>query len=560
MNKEVIDSGEIRMDDILAHQSEQFHALRETMVASLEKERAYGCRLAGLRQTAEALTETTRRFLAALGNDPPDQISRLASIIPCLENVYLDWKAIETGFKETLKLAYREVIPESNLRIDSVLASLEGSVGEPVCETYARLQTAWRRHLESHPWDSHVSDIGGHLDGELFRTALTALNRGDEFDIEDATENLTGPFRHLLTNHLKTCGPDETVHGQMASNLWKRPEIVVANDYWQRKHRTKIIDVLLSDMHSPPAVGFAKVREFFHASTGDNKKIVSFLKELAHDDREKFLRCLLLHPDQGIRRYAVTNVSGNGFWKSLTPATVPCSTILSLLERVVGSSQFDENFRKIFFDSVYKRLLYLTSRSEVLYARGIVRILAQLDFFIEDLYFEKLMHVLNYIESKEHHYKLAGSLLEDHIARLKDLKQKAGSLDSPPPEFGAVPLVVLRRLAKDGHFWFELALHPIFKIAKETIPYINSRERAARVVSQRNANQDVIRAIGKNKPLFASRTARLALLSNPRTPPAVSLEYLPELERTEVEALLRKSTIHPEIRQRLRLRLDPSTP
>ena len=549
------------MDNFLSQQSETIHSLRESIVTYLEQERVHGCRLTPLKRAADTLSETAGKFLDAIGNLHEIKIEQLSTIIPLLENVYLDWHAIQTQLQETLKLAYREMVPKDNLRLDTILAGLEKSLGEPVDAAYTELQMRWRRHLESHPWDSYISDVGGHLDGDEFNAALSALERGDEFDIEDAITTLTGRFRHLLSAHISDTQSDAAASARLASNLWKRPEIVVANDYWQQKHRTKLIDILLSNPDSPPAVGFARVKEVFQGPTGgDNRHIVSLLKEIAHDDRNKFLRCLALHPDSGIRRYAVSNVNTSGFWQSLTPATVPCSTVLSLLERAVGSNHFDDNRRKIFFDSVYKRLLYLTSRAEVLYARGIIRIFTKLDFFLEDLYFEKLMHLIRYIESKERLYQIQENILEAHISELKSLKQKAGSLDTVTPEFGAIPPVVLRKIARDGHFWFELAMHPLFKIAKETIPYINSRDRAVRVVSQKNVNQDVIRAIGKNKSLFSSRSAQLALLGNPRTPPAVSLEYLPELGRSDIEALLRKSTIHPEFRRRLRLKLDPQHP
>jgi hypothetical protein len=549
------------MDEILSLHSRNIHSLRAKIVTHLEKERPYGCRLAPLRQAGADLAQLFHSFLETIEAAHTVNASYLNSVIPFIENAYLDWRAVQAECNETLRLAYRDAVPSSNLSIDIVLAEMERVIGDPLLEAYARLQSSWLQHLDSHPWDAHVSDTGGHLDADHFQDALRALGRGDEFDIEDATENLTGPYRHLLSHHLNAARSDGDALARISSNLWKRPEIVVANDYWQERHRSRITDFLLSKTDTPPAVGFARIKEFFSQSSNsarDNQKIVSFLREIAYDDREKFLRCLTLHPDQGIRRYAVTNIGGGSFWKSLTPSMVPCSTILSLLERVVGSQQFDDNFRKIFFDAVFKRLLTLTSRSEVLYARGIVRIFTQLDFFLEDVYFEKLMRLLTYIESKENYFKIKTPVLDDHLAALKTAKQRTGSLETASPEFSVIPPVALRKLAKEGHFWFELSMHPIYKIAKETIPYINSRDRAIRVVSQKNANQDVIRAIGKNKALFASHSSMMALLTNPRTPPAVSMEYLSELSRPSIETLLRKSTIHAEFRRQLLLKLRAS--
>jgi hypothetical protein len=50
----------------------------------------------------------------------------------------------------------------------------------------------------------------------------------------------------------------------------------------------------------------------------------------------------------------------------------------------------------------------------------------------------------------------------------------------------------------------------------------------------------------------------MALLANPRTPVAVSMAYFADLSAADVEALLRRSTVHPELRTQLRLRHQPA--
>ena len=69
-------------------------------------------------------------------------------------------------------------------------------------------------------------------------------------------------------------------------------------------------------------------------------------------------------------------------------------------------------------------------------------------------------------------------------------------------------------------------------------------------------NQEVLRIIGKRRQLFTAINAKIALVSNPRTPPAVSLEYIADLTKRDTEELLRRSGIHPEIRTRLRQRYN----
>jgi hypothetical protein len=262
----------------------------------------------------------------------------------------------------------------------------------------------------------------------------------------------------------------------------------------------------------------------------------------------------MLHPDHEVRRYAANNADSSSMWKVITPANVPCATILTLLERLAGSQASTPTQHKIFFDTVYRRLLSLGTRSDVLYARGIVRILTKMNFFLEDDYFTRLMSLLDYLEDKEKAHGIVDGLMPDYIARLKEQKQKVGNVASDEPGFEGIPLVVLRKLARDGHFWHLLSTHPIVKIARETVPHINTPERALRVAANHRANQEVLRAVGKRREFFAKLPSRFALLTNPRTPVAVSLDYASDLTAFDVEKLLRRSTVHPELRVALRNR------
>jgi hypothetical protein len=124
------------------------------------------------------------------------------------------------------------------------------------------------------------------------------------------------------------------------------------------------------------------------------------------------------------------------------------------------------------------------------------------------------------------------------------------------PSFDGIPLVVMRRLARDGHFWNLLVAHPISKIARETVPHVSTRDRAQLVAGNHRVNPEVLRGLGRKRDLFSSHSAKMALLSNPQTPVAVSMGYASDLTAADVEALLRRSTVHPELRLQLRMRHD----
>jgi len=235
---------------------------------------------------------------------------------------------------------------------------------------------------------------------------------------------------------------------------------------------------------------------------------------------------------------------------------VPCATILSLLERMVGSSRYTTAQRKIFFDAVYRRLLSLTTRSDVLYARSIVRIFVKLNFFLEDSYFFKLMTVMDYLANKEQAHGIDDGLLTHYMERVFAEKEKAGHVETEDPSFDGIPLVILRKLARDGHFWHVLVTHPIAKIARETVSHASTKERALQVANNHRVNTEVLRGLGRKRELFSSLSAKLALLSNPHTPIAVSMDYVSDLSLRDVEALLRRSTVHPELRNRLRAKYD----
>jgi hypothetical protein len=541
------------MDKILSTQTGKIRAFKSNLVDSIEQSKERGCNLRNIQETSSQLIEAFDALLSMYDKVEKQGDEAFRGMLPQFETAYMEWKELNSLLRDTLRSAYLGHIPSSNLALDEIQSSLEKRVGRRITARYAELQVRWAKHLESCPWDAFLSGVARHVEMAEFEERLESLRRGDDFDCEEAAQKLTSDLRHLLKIHLET-SDDAKEAAEIGEALWKWPEVVIVNDFWNSGPGEKLLDTLVSKA-SKSASGFASARRFFDEhtlKTGAVERILATVKQSAPGEKARLLRCLVFHPDQSIRRYAVTNIDTPSFWRSLVPATMPCASILSMLERIIGSKSYDDNARKIFFDTVYKRLFSLTSRSDVLYARGIVRIFCKLDFFLEDAYFEKLMKLVDYLEFKERYYKLDKTFLEEHLAKLRETKQKKGNVGSEEPDFGRIPPVILRKLARDGHYWFELASHPVYKVAVETVPYINTQDRALRIATRRGVNQEVLRAVGKKKSLFATRTNKLALLSNPHTPPTVSMEYVPDLAKSDIEILLRTSTIHPELRNFLR--------
>ncbi len=529
--------------------------LEADLITTLETERGHGCDTKVLAEKGRRYAAAVRTLLLDLPADPTDTgEARFDRALPDLEHAYAGWKTVDRSFSDTLQMAYSNTVPRQNLLVDQTHAELQRSVGEPLADLYIRLKSRWRTHLASRPWDAFRDTSDRHLDSAPMDDCLTALVRGDDLDVEDALNELTGGLRHAFIDFIET-NPDSII--DLEPGLWKRPEILIAGDYWVRGRSRRVVDTLEKNASPRFARAFGTLRSFFTLNRpgGSAKSPQTIADDIARvpvEHRERFYRCLMLHPDYEMRRYAVGNSRMSSIWKALTPANVPCATILSLLEQVVGASHYTTSQRKVFFDTVYRRLMNVTSRSDVLYARGIVRILTRLDFFLEDAYFARILALLDYLEAKERFYKIDDATMREYTETLKGEKQRVGSVETLIPDFDDVPFVILRKLARDGHFWDLLAMHPIVKIARETIQHIGTRDRAMTIASNHRVNQEVLRAIGKRHSMFPTMRARMTLLGNPRTPPGISMEYLADFGKGDIERLLRRPGIHPELRTMLR--------
>jgi hypothetical protein len=102
-----------------------------------------------------------------------------------------------------------------------------------------------------------------------------------------------------------------------------------------------------------------------------------------------------------------------------------------------------------------------------------------------------------------------------------------------------VPLPVQRRLARRGHFLSRFICHPIDGIALECLSYLVARENVIEFVKSPNINARLLAELAKEKRLFQRDDARLALVSNPRTPANVVLQHIPLLRGYQLRELQR---------------------
>jgi hypothetical protein len=533
--------------------SDRIVDLASELVLSLELQRGEGCDLTATGQATTRLIDLMHgAVVAAEDIERPGATARVDDVARMVQAAYVNWKNVDAALAQTIRLAYENQIPRSNLLLDDIRTSLRQQAGEPVAQAYTTLRRRWADHVDSRPWDSYRDRAPAHVERDALESALSALARGDDLDVEDAMTAITGDLRYAFADHIAAHPNDAE---DIEIGLWKRPEILVAGDFWGHAKRLRLVDVIAENGSERSRATAGLLSTFFASNQKGAASVVRGIHDVHESQRERFTRCLMLHPDYEVRRYAVNNTDIASVWKVVTPENVPCATILTLLERLVGSSRYTTAQRKIFFDTVYRRLLTLTSRSDVLYARGIARILVKLNFFLEDRYFQRLIALLDYLSVKEQAHGIQDGVLSEYSARIRHDKQRAGSVMGEEPGFDGIPLVVLRKMARDGHYWHLLVTHPVAKIARELVPHISTRDRALVTARNHRVNPEVLRGLGRRRELFSGHSARMALLANPQTPVAVSTNYLSDLSLQDVEALLRRSTVHPELRHILRTRL-----
>ncbi len=402
------------MNDQFSSITEKIRALKTSIVSLLETTRDDGVPADSLRENKSLIVEEYQKLL----NEGAKQLFKddfvgSERVMRAVEDAYAAWHAIDASFRETLSLAYDGKISRQNLLIDDVHAELRQRIGDPTAALYTRLYTLCADHLASRPWDAHLSASVKHADADALNKSLHSLVHGDHLDVEDALSALTGSLRYAFADYIER---REEPLELLEESLWMRPEIVLINDYWQYHPHVRLLDLLRRKGRQQHLGAFAKVQELFseHNSRADDgaaERIVKEVQKTRPEEKDTYLRCLMLHPNHDVRRYAVSNVNLDGFWKVVTPEAVPLMTVLSMLEKVAGSKQYDESFQKVFFHTVHRRLLSASSRPEVLYASGIVRILTQLPFFMEDDYFEKLMQAVDYLTAKGQQYGIKTGVL-----------------------------------------------------------------------------------------------------------------------------------------------------
>ena len=231
------------------------------LIKTLEADQHQGCDPSVIREKSNRYAEGVSLLMTTGSSHSIDnREDHLDSFLPRLESAYAGWKSVDRAFENVFRLAYDNSIPRQNLLLDQMHADLIQNVGDPLAESYIRLKAEWRSHLADRPWDAYLEANPNHLDSERLDGCLNALIRGDDLDVEDALNELTGDLRHAFIDFIEST-PDSVV--DIEPGLWKRPEIVIASDFWGRGRRRRLVDVLENKASPRFAQAFGALKSFF---------------------------------------------------------------------------------------------------------------------------------------------------------------------------------------------------------------------------------------------------------------------------------------------------------
>ena len=113
------------MASFLPATTDRIHDLASELVLSLELSRGEGCDLAATAQAADRFTHAMHgALIAAEALDREGSTERIDETCRALESAYTQWKSVDVAFAQTLRLAYANQVPRSNLLLDDIHADL----------------------------------------------------------------------------------------------------------------------------------------------------------------------------------------------------------------------------------------------------------------------------------------------------------------------------------------------------------------------------------------------------------------------------------------------------
>lgn len=397
----------------------------------------------------------------------------------------------------------------------------------------------------------------GEDEDTAFEQCLSRFLRKDELAQCQALADLIGRFQGRLAARVvrNDCQPNSETE-KILESLWQRAEVVLLADYYRPSRTLKLSPLLAMDKISPYAQHFKQLLRLFEAHEGVRPSSIDVLAPFDASAREAALRALLIHPARAYRSYGIAQLEPSQYWSVVSAAEVPVGALADIAGRL-WHRDISESYRKIFFDCTSRRLAKARTPQQVTAARSVIERLASFPFVLEDNYYRKMMKLHDVIEKRERQLQLEKPVPKNSIEALKREKDRVGSRTTYyPKRVFAIPLSVQSKLAREGHYFKFFVRHPHPRIALETMRFVTSPAVAETVLRTKETNQRLVLEICKKPDLLRSHKARLALLSNPHTPLKAGLNYIPFVNRGDLQQLAASHDTNPEIRACLARRLN----
>lgn len=439
-----------------------------------------------------------------------------------------------------------------------------------VLDLLERLTAAFQRHTDSL---SETGVAGGILALQLHRLLIPRLSRNRR-DAQPATESEEfffdeGPeqdeeARHVDDLRSGLLSPDELTRidtllslsargaealfqvlgsapaqdrARLLASLWSRCDILLMRMRTASRAFLESIPFLTQDPESRKKwrLLYALFKRTPSGDFWDIDAVRSTVEDLDGADRRVFSRCFLLHPHPGFRTYAIEALDPGDVWDFVLEDSTPLPRLLELWNAF--GKRLPTGFRKIFFVCLKHRFASPRSPVDARAAFEFLESFYRLPFFHEDSYFRMLEQVQEELQKASSGLGVERDLDSEYSTLMKEFFAAPRSRDVPVEDWATVPLPIQRRIARKGHFLRHFVCHPVDPIALECLPHLLRLESVAPYISIFSINSRVLLELARDRRLFQWEEARFALVSNPKTPSSVVVQYISFLRRDNLKKL-----------------------
>jgi serine/threonine protein kinase len=370
-------------------------------------------------------------------------------------------------------------------------------------------------------------------DAIVDRLTRRLLSR-DGLDAADALDVLLGEHLEPALARLQQ-GTERA--STLLDGLWAHADALLLRDLGVERGALRIVPYLAA--HAAADGRFPRLVDALR----DRRGAVAVDAVTALSPARPGLRCLLLHPVKETRIAALAKLALHDLWTIIVHERAPLSVLRFLFEHLLVHGHSDH--LKVFFFCV-KDTILTAPAAELALALALVRSFFDVACFHEDLIFEPLVELERGVRARGE----AAGLLDDSYVRAVGRFLTEGARDDLPLEhLRDIPLPIQRKLARDGRLLTTFISHPNERIARETIPHLLKVDDIVRFLRVVTIHRVVLIELSKRRRLFRSDVARIALLTNPRTPPGIARPFLGLLSIEQLKVMSNNRQMNPDVRK-----------